>query len=406
MPSFHYVALNKAGSETKGQVHAPDEGSARREVKKMGHYVVSIGLEGKKLNFKSAMKVIGGNRVSVTTKELVFFIRQLSTLLKSGFTLDDALNTISEQITSPSFNRAIIEIDQAVKEGKTFHESLGAYPSIFSDIFRSLVKAGEASGELPAILHQLAEYMEEQAKLKNKITATLMYPLFMVFTSIIVVVILMTYVIPNIVSVLTSAGQELPWNTQLLIDSSEFFANYVLHMFLACVGMAIVMKQYYKTTAGRRVVDGFLLHVPIFGSLTTKIGISRFASTFSVLLRSGVDILKAMNIVKDVMGNVVLKKSIEDSISSVSEGNSIAGPLKATKVFPPIVIKMIESGQRSGNLELMLDAIARDYDNEVENSIMGLTSLLEPAIILVMGIVVSFIVVSILSPMMQMTQMS
>ncbi|MCO4782007.1 MAG: type II secretion system F family protein [Candidatus Cloacimonetes bacterium] len=406
MPSFHYVALNKAGSETKGQVHAPDEGSARREIKKMGFYVVSIGLEGKKLNLKNALKVVGGNRVSVSTKELVFFIRQLSTLLKSGFTLDDALNTISEQITSPSFNRAIIEIDQSVKEGKTFHESLGAYPAIFSDIFRSLVKAGEASGELPAILHQLAEYMEEQSKLKNKITATLMYPLFMVFTSIIVVVILMTYVIPNIVSVLTSAGQELPWNTRLLIDGSEFFGNYIVHIFLALLAIFIVLKQYYKTTSGRKMVDGVLLHLPIFGSLTTKIGISRFASTFSVLLRSGVDILKAMNIVKDVMGNVVLRKSIEDSISSVSEGKSIAGPLKATKVFPPIVIKMIESGQKSGNLELMLDAIARDYDNEVENSIMGLTSLLEPAIILIMGIVVSFIVVSILSPMMQMTQMS
>ncbi|MCJ8343912.1 type II secretion system F family protein [bacterium] len=406
MPSFHFVALDKSGNETRGQVHALDEGSARREIKKSGCYVVSIGLEGKKFNFKGAIKLINGNRVSVTTKELVFFIRQLSTLLKSGFTLDDALNTISEQITSPSFNKAIIEIDKSVKEGKTFHESLSNYPTIFSEIFRSLVRAGEASGELPAILQQLAQYMEEQAKLQNKIFATLMYPLFMVFTSILVVAILMTYVIPNIVSVLVSAGQELPWNTQLLIDSSSFLANYSLHIVLVLTAIVVLIKQYYKTVAGRKIIDRVLLHLPIFGSLIVKIGISRFASTFSVLLRSGVDILKAMTIVKDVMGNVILKKSIEDSITSVSEGNSIAGPLKATNVFPPIVIKMIDSGQKSGNLELMLDAIARDYDNEVENSIMGLTSLLEPVIILIMGVIVSFIVVSILGPMMQMTQMS
>ncbi|PCJ20534.1 MAG: type II secretion system protein GspF [Candidatus Cloacimonadota bacterium] len=406
MPSFHYVALDKSGNENKGQVHASDEASARREIKKSGRYVVSIGLEGKKLNFKSAVKLISGNRVSVTTKELVFFIRQLATLLSSGFTLDDALNTISEQITSPSFNKAIIEIDQAVKEGKTFHEALSQYPSIFSEIFRSLVKAGEASGELSSILNQLAQFMEEQAKLKNKIFATLMYPLFMVMTSILVVFILMTFVIPNIVTVLTSAGQELPWNTQLLIDTSDFLANYFVYIFLAFVALVVFTKQYYKTKSGRKVIDRIVLHMPIFGSLIVKVGISRFASTFSVLLRSGVDILKSMRIVKDVMGNVILKKSIEDSITSVSEGNSIAGPLKATKVFPPIVIKMIDSGQKSGNLELMLDAIARDYDNEVENAIMGLTSLLEPAIILIMGIIVSFIVVSILSPMMQMTQMA
>ncbi|MBT3785453.1 type II secretion system protein GspF, partial [bacterium] len=293
-------------------------------------------------------------------------------------------------------------IDRQVKEGKTLYEALSVYPYIFSETYRSLVKAGEASGQLHPILGKLAIYLEDQRRLKNKVLATLTYPAIMILASIGVVAVLMAYVVPNITSVLTAQNKELPFITTVLIDSSSFLASW-WHVILGAIGLALLtLRQYYRSKGGRRVLDRLFLSLPVLGSLFTKVAISRFSSTFAVLLRSGVEILKSLQIVKDVAGNVILAQALEKASQNVGEGSSLAGPLAESGVFPPIVIKMIESGQKSSNLELMLETIAEDYENEVENTILGLTSILEPLIILVMGGFVCFIVVAILVPLQDM----
>lgn len=405
MPNYHYTALDRSGNKLKGEVSAPNELAARKSIKDKGLFVVQMGLDSKRFKLPSFFNQSSTQKTRVPGKELVFFTRQLATLLRSGFTLDNALAAISEQIAHPGFYDAILDLDRQVKEGKTFHEALSIYPYIFSDIFRSLVKAGEASGELPAILTKLALYLEDQAKLKTKIIATLTYPLVMLLACIGVIFVLMTYVVPNITQVILDQGKELPFATSLLINSSNFLAQWWLVILGVFLFGVFTLRQYYKTVTGRRVLDQFLLGLPLLGSLFTKVAISRFASTFAVLLRSGVEILRSMGIVKDVVGNVILQQAIIKAASNVGEGNSIAGPLGDSGVFPPIVIKMIDSGQKSGNLEDMLETIARDYDNEVESTILALTSILEPIIIIVMGSFVAFIVWAVLVPLQDMANL-
>lgn len=405
MPNFHYTALDRKGNKVKGDISAASEVTARSMVKDKGLFVVSMGLESQRFQLPRLFQVSTTSNARVPQKELVFFTRQLGTLMRSGFKLDSALNAISEQVAHPRFHEAILHIDKQVKEGKTLFESLSVYPYIFSETYRSLVKAGEASGQLHSILAKLAIYLEEQRRLKNKVLATLTYPAIMIIASMGVVAILMTYVVPNITSVLLAQNKELPWVTSLLIDSSNFLASW-WHVILVLLVLGLFsLRQYYRTKSGRRFLDRLLLSLPLLGSLFTKVAISRFASTFAVLLRSGVDILKALSIVKDVAGNVVLARALEQASLNVGEGNSLASPLADSGVFPPIVIKMIESGQRSSNLELMLETVAEDYENEVENTILGLTSILEPLIIVVMGGFVCFIVVAILVPLQDMANL-
>jgi len=405
MPNYHYTALDKRGTKVKGDISAVNEQAARIAIRDKGLFVVSMGLESQRFKLPKFFQSSETSSARVPQKELVFFTRQLSTLIRSGFKLDSALNAISEQVAHPRFHEAILDIDKQVKEGKTLYEALSVYPYVFSETYRSLVKAGEASGQLHNILSKLAVYLEDQRRLKNKVLATLTYPAIMILTSVAVVGVLMAYVVPNITSVLTAQNKELPLVTSILIESSSFLAAW-WHAILGLIGLGLLsLRQYYRSKSGRRILDRFMLSLPLLGALFTKVAISRFASTFAVLLRSGVDILKALSIVKDVSGNVVLSQALEEASSNVGEGNSLAGPLADSGVFPPIVIKMIESGQKSSNLELMLETIAEDYENEVENTILGLTSILEPLIIVVMGGFVCFIVVAILVPLQDMANL-
>jgi general secretion pathway protein F len=403
MPKFHYTALDRQGAKVKGEIAASDEANARRQVKSRGHYIVNMDLESEG-RFRFLSFGSGKSATRISMKELVFFTRQLATLLRAGFTLDNALNAISEQITNPSFHKIILDIDKKVKEGYSLHESMANYPKIFREIYCSLVKAGEASGELESILLKLAEHQGEQMRLRNKVLATMMYPVIMVLVCTVVVMVLMIYVVPNVTSVLTDQGQDLPFSTNLLIASSDFMGNYwlliVCLFFLAGWGI----RHYYETESGKKRIDWLLLHLPLCGGLIRKMAIARFSSTFAVLLKSGVDILKSLHISKDTAGNAVIQTAIERGAANLVQGDNLSEPLRESGVFPPIVVRMIDSGQRSGNLELMLETIAQDYESEVENTLLGLTSILEPLIIVIMGGFVGFVVMSILMPMQSMME--
>lgn len=405
MPVFHYVALDRSGNRLKGEVQAQDEVAARREVRSRGLYVESMDPEASRfrLRLPFSRKVQDSpSQIRVSQKELVFFTRQFATLLNSGFTLASSLGAIAEQVPTPAFKKAILDIDRMIREGKTLHESLRLYPGLFSDIYCSLVRAGEASGELPSILVKLSEYSEKQNQLKNKVLATLAYPAVMVIVAVAVVFILMTKVVPEIITVVQGSGQELPDSTEALIAISGFLSAWWLAILGASLLLAMAFQIWKKTANGRRMVDRLVLRIPLFGTLITKIAISRFASTLAVLLRSGVDILKSLGIAKDVVGNVCYMAAIERAATSLGEGESMSKPLKDSGLFPPIVVRMLESGQKSGSLEVMLDAIARDYENETESTLLAMTSMLEPILLLVMGSVVGFIVMAVLTPLQNM----
>lgn len=406
MPNYHYTALNQKGEQIKEEVIATDEAAVRRQAKSRGHYIIRLGLESERrfrfLSFLFNVSVKSSQRVSM--KELVFFTRQLATLLKAGFTLDNALNAISEQITNPTFHSIILEIDKKVKEGYSLHESMANYPKIFREIYCSLVKAGEASGELESILLKLAEHQSEQMRLRNKVMATMMYPAVMVLVCIAVIVVLLVYVVPHVTSVLLEQNQELPMSTSFLIAFSDFLASYWFFIGLAIFLFFVLFRRYYESPSGKRRLDWLFLRLPLCGGLIRKMSIARFSSTFAVLLKSGVDILKSLSIAKDTAGNVIIQTAIENGAKNLVQGDNLAEPLKASGVFPPIVVRMIDSGQRSGNLEMMLETISQDYESEVENTLLGLTSILEPAIIVIMGVFVGFVVMSILMPMQSMME--
>jgi general secretion pathway protein F len=277
------------------------------------------------------------------------------------------------------------------------------FPRIFSDLYVNMISAGENSGALDVVLNRLADFTESQNRLRNKIRATLAYPVIMIFLSIGIVSFLMTYVVPKITKLFESTKLTLPLPTVILIKISNFLKQNWWLMLIGLLLLVIFSQWYGRTPRGRKRYDRIALKMPIFGKLILKIAVSRFAKTLSTLLSSGLPILKAMDIVKTVVGNVILSESIEKVKENISEGSSISGPLKNTKMFPPIVIHMIAVGEQTGELENMLARVSDAYDNEVDTSITALTSVLEPLILVVMGGVVLFIVLSILLPMLDLT---
>jgi general secretion pathway protein F len=292
-----------------------------------------------------------------------------------------------------------------LKEGTSFAKSLEAHPKVFPSLFVNMVAAGEASGTLENVLERLADFMENQARLRGKVTAALAYPVLMTIIGVVMVSVLMVAVVPKVVTIFDNLGQELPWYTRLLILVSDIFANFWWALIGLTVGGTYAFRRWKSTTAGRLKWDTFLLKVPIFGRLNLLVAVARFARTLSTLLASGVPLLKAMEIVKNVLGNTLLEGVVTNAINSIREGESIAEPLKRSAQFPPMVTHMIAIGERSGQLEDMLDNVSRAYEADVETKVAALTSLLEPLMIVALGGVVGFIVMAILMPLVQMNQL-
>jgi general secretion pathway protein F len=268
-----------------------------------------------------------------------------------------------------------------------------------------MVAAGEESGTLEAVLDRLADFMEGQARLKGKVTAALAYPVLMMFIGVVMVSVLMVAVVPKVVSIFDNLGQELPWYTRLLIGVSNIFAHYWWALILLVIGSVWGFRRWRSTPAGRMKWDGFVLRVPIFGKLNRLVAVARFSRTLSTLLASGVQLLTAMGIVKNVLGNAVLETVVTTAIGSIREGESIAEPLRRSGEFPPMVTHMIAVGEKTGQLEQMLDNVSRAYEADVEVKVVALTSLLEPLMIMILGGVVGFIAMAILMPLVQMNQL-
>ena len=338
-----------------------------------------------------------------STADVAVMTRQLATLMRAGIPLFESLNALIEQVENESLQRALTAVREQVREGTSFAKALEAHPGIFPPLYVNMVRAGEASGTLEAVLERLTQFMESQARLKGKVTAALAYPTLMLIIGTCLISVLMIAVVPNVTAIFQSMDQALPWYTALLIATSGFAASYWWLVLLLIAGGAWFFRRWLRTPAGRMKWDGFVLRMPIFGKLVQMLSIARFARTLATLLASGVALLTAMDIVKNVLGNAVLEKVVVDAIGSIREGQSIADPLKRSGHFPPMVTHMIAIGEKSGQLENMLENVSNAYDAAVETRVQMLTSLLEPLMIVVMGGAVGFIAISILMPLIQMS---
>ena len=341
----------------------------------------------------------------VTTADVAIMTRQLATLVRAGVPLVDSIQALTEQVEKEALVKILTAVRENLNVGTSFAKSLEAHPKAFPPLYVNMVAAGEESGTLESVLERLADFMESQARLRGKVTAALAYPVLMVVVGSGLVGFLMVAVVPKVTSIFENLGQALPWYTRLLIFVSDVVAGYWwLLLFVGATSFGL-FRRWKRTPAGRLKWDRFMLSAPVFGRLNLLVAVARFSRTLATLLVSGVPLLKAMEIGRNVLGNAKLEGVVGEAIGSIREGESIAVPLKRSKAFPPMVTHMIAVGEKSGQLEQMLENVSRAYEAEVETKVTALTALLEPVMIVLLGGVVGFITLAIMMPLMQMNQM-
>lgn len=404
MPVFEYKGMSQTGRNVRGTVDADNARTARAKLKKDGIYVVDLkdkGRNNKKVRSNKPTSIRG-----VGVQDLSMMTRQLATLIKANIPLVDALAAVSEQVENQTLAFVIADIKNAVNEGGSFHKALAKYPRIFDTIYISLCEAGEMSGTLDMILVRLAEFKESQSAITSKVRSAMLYPILMFVFTMLLLAVLFIFVVPKITEVFDSSPElVLPWYTKVVIAFSGFMVNYWFVILISMVAIWFIFRNWKNTPTGRVQWDSIFLKLPIVGKLGRIVAVSRFTRTLATLLNGGVPMLAAMGIVRNVVGNEIIAQAIDIGRNNISEGESIAGPLKKSGQFPPIVIHMINIGEKTGELETMLTQVSEAYDFQVKTAIDGLTSMLEPLMIIMMGGVIGVIVFSIMIPMFQLSQL-
>ncbi len=406
MSVFEYVALDSRGRERKGFVDAPGVAAARQALREGGIYPVEIhqAKEKESSALSSALEI--GFLQKISAKEVSIFTRQLSTLLGAGIPLVPSFTVLLAQTKNPLLQKILAQIRADLNEGKSLTASMENFPRVFPPFYINMVKAGEASGTINLVLERLADFSESQQELVSKIRSALAYPLIMLLVGSMVILLLMTFVVPKITGIFADMEQTLPMITVVLIAVSNFLKSFWwLILLIIFAGIAAFKYLTEGTQAGRSFWDSFRLRAPVWGSLNLKIAVARFSRTLATLLQSGVPLLSAMEIVRNVVNNVYIGEAINRAAREVEEGQSLAVPLAASGLFPPMVTEMIAIGEQTGSLEKMLNRIAVAYETEAQSDVMVMTSLLEPIMILLMGLIVGFIVFSILLPIFEMNQL-
>ena len=401
MPLYEYRGLSKDGKNVKGTLDSDNLRTARLKLKKDGIYVVDIKDKKKASGVKkSSIRKTG----SVPIKDLSLMTRQLATLIKANIPLVDALTAISEQVENPTLSEAISDCKNMVNEGQPLYKSLAKYPNIFNVIYISMTEAGEMSGTLDVILLRLAEFTEAQADLNQKVKGAMMMPMIQMVIMVGAIFFLFIKVVPEIMGIFESMPDvELPMMTQIVSDiSKELVAHWYIY-----IGVIVIVVLFFinwkNSSEGRKSWDSIILRLPIIGDVVRMIAISRFTRTLSTLLNGGVPMLAAMDIVRNVVDNHVLALAIDEARSNISEGESIAGPLKKSEQFPPIVIHMVNIGEKTGDLENMLTLVADAYDFQVKTKVENLTTVINPIMLVLMGLIVSIIFMAIMVPMFELS---
>jgi len=409
LPVFEYSGLTEAGKSVRGIRDAESSKALRTLLRKDGVYLTDArpaeagAVAGEQKTGLAREVDVGAlfGFTGVSAQDLAIATRQLATLIGAGIPLVDALTALVEQVDQPRLKRILGVVKQKVNEGSSLADALKEHPRVFSELYMNMIRAGESSGALDVVLVRLADFTESQAQLRNKIIGAMLYPAIMVVVGIAIVSILFVVVIPKVTKIFEDMNVTLPWTTRILIAVSSFARDYWYTMVIALPALAYGLRRWLKTPRGRRSWDRAQLRMPVFGELIRMLAISRFAKTLATLLASGVQLLTAMEIVKNIVANTLLAEVIEKARDAIREGESIAAPLKRSGQFPPLVFHMIAIGEKSGQLEEMLQNVAKSYESQVEIRVAALTSLLEPVMIVAMGGGVAFIVFSILMPIMQ-----
>lgn len=405
MPVYEYAGVTAAGKKTKGVFDADNPRALRDALRAKGIFVTESregGADKEKKKGEVTIKLPWAKGFSL--RDISVMTRQLSTLVRAGIPLVESLNALVDQTEKEALKHILSSVRQKVSEGDALAKAMGEHPQAFDDLYVNMIRAGETSGNLDTVLDRLTEFLDAQMDLRAKVTGAAVYPILMMVLGGFIVMFLMTFVIPKVTQIFEDQQAALPFITVLLIWMSDMVSKFWWLMGIGAGGAAYGFRKWLATDEGREKWDTVVLKLPLFGPLARMIAVSRFSKTLSTLLASGVPLLTAMGIVKDILGNVALVKVVESARLNIREGESIAGPLERSGEFPPMVTHMIAVGERTGSLEPMLDNISEAYDAEVSGRIQAMTTLMEPLMIVVMGGAVAFIVFAILLPILQLNQ--
>ncbi len=423
MPKFTYVAMDSRGKETKGTLEVANQNEAIGRLKEMGYFPTKVvevdkskekkpDAKGKPTGKAAGKKGSGMGSINikipglggrVKSKVLTTFTRQLATLVDAGLPLLRGLRVLEKQEKNPTLKDTISKLATSIEGGSTFSEALAQHPKVFNKLYINMVKAGELGGVLEVVLARLADFMEKAQKIKGKVVSAMFYPVAVLVVATGILAVLMVWVVPKFKDIFKDMlpGKGLPAFTQVVLGISDAIANHFVYTVAGVVVFFIGLKIFIKTKPGRRIFDKFKLHVPLFGPVISKVAISRFSRTLGTLISSGVPILQALTIVKETSGNVIVSNAVAAVHESVKEGETITAPLEASNVFPPMVISMVDVGEQTGALPEMLMKIADNYDEEVDNAVSAMTSLLEPVMIVFLAVIVGSIVIALFLPLIE-----
>ncbi|MDD5705619.1 MAG: type II secretion system F family protein [Kiritimatiellae bacterium] len=421
MPKFNYIAMDAAGKETRGVVEAATQSQAVAQVRAQGLFPTAIGQVGgggggrqaPAAHAKAAKPAAGKGAMQmeiklpkfltprVKPKDLMILTRQLATLVQAGLPLLRGLRVLHRQTRNTQLREALNGMSESVESGSTFSESLNLYPRIFNNLYVNMVRAGEAGGVLELVLARLAEFMEKAEKIKNKVKGAMIYPTVVLVAAIGITGFLLVGVIPKFEEIFRDLleGAQLPGITRFVIAASNLFKQNFIVAAVGIFAIVVLIKIWSATANGRLMMDRLAIHMPVFGTLTRRTAIARLTRTLGTLMASGVPVLQALSIVRDTAGNAVIARALQSVHDSVKEGETMAAPMETAKVFPPMVVSMVEVGEETGALPDMLTRIADTYEDEVDNAVAGLTSIIEPVMIMFLAVVVGTIVIAMFLPL-------
>ena len=401
MATFAYKAKNWDGKIVSSEMECENKEACISKLREKGYFVINIA--EKKGSGGGGFSLFGG---SVSSQEVSIFARQFATMIGSGVPLVRCLTILQSQAENPYFKKVINQIRTDVEGGATFSKALEKHPKVFNNLFCSLVKAGEIGGILDTILERLADYLESSEALKAKIKGAMTYPVVVFAIAGLVVVALVMFVLPQFKEIFLGMNIELPWATQFLLSLSDFMVGWWFVVLPGIVLVPMLIWKFFQTKTGSRIWDTNILRVPNLGMMMRKVAVAKFTRTLGTLISSGVPILQALEVTSQTAGNCVIAEAVDKTRISIREGESIAEPLKSSGVFPPMVVQMIAVGEETGELDKMLTKIADFYDTEVDTAVKGLTSVIEPLVIVVLGVVIGGIVMAVFMPMLKLVNVN
>jgi type IV pilus assembly protein PilC len=395
MPKYNWEGRTKAGGSQKGVMEAANATIVEAQLKKFGFTNLTITESVKSFSFKLPAF---GKRGKIETKDLVVFTRQFATMIDSGLPLVQCLEILSSQQENKTFKEILYKVKESVESGSTFADALAKHPKAFDQLFVNLVAAGEVGGILDTILQRLAAYIEKAQKLKKQIKGAMVYPITIMSIAVVVVGVILVFVIPTFAKMFADFGGELPGPTKVVIALSNFLTRYIIVIIAAFYLIGFAFKKYYATPHGRKRIDSLALKAPIAGPLIRKVAVAKFTRTLGTMVSSGVPIMDGLEIVAKTAGNKIVEEAIYGVRQAISEGKTMAEPLAACGVFPPMVVQMIAVGEATGAMDTMLNKIADFYDDEVDDAVSAMTAMMEPLLMVFLGTTVGGLVVAMYLP--------